>query len=125
MLFVLECILAFLSLSSDAQTGQLRIASGTTKKGRIEIYYNSAWNTICDDGWDNVDATVACKQLGYKIGYGLQGEVVVNGSGNIAMDDVACTGSESQLQYCSFAGWNVQNCNHGEDAGVDCRCKYN
>ena len=42
------------------------------------------------------------------------------GSGQILLDDVQCTGNESRLDNCTHDGFTVNNCDHSEDAGVDC-----
>jgi deleted-in-malignant-brain-tumors protein 1 len=46
--------------------GELRILGGANSSaGRLEVFVNNAWGTVCDDWWSRNDAQVACKQLGF------------------------------------------------------------
>ena len=43
----------------------VRLVGGISPyEGRLEVFYNNTWGTVCDDYFDNIDATVACKSLG-------------------------------------------------------------
>ena len=93
-------------------------------EGRVEVNYNYyyQWGTVCDDGWDDTDAGVVCRQLGFgSSGTAIGSAGFGQGSGSIWLDSVTCTGSESTLAECGHLGVGVtRNCYHYKDAGVKC-----
>ena len=98
----------------------------TPNKGRLEIIYRGQHGTICDHYWGYNDARVACKMLGYeKGGYAYTGSHFGNGTGEILLDKIECTGEESSLLGCTHRGIKGYDdvgsyCHHGRDAGVKC-----
>ena len=104
------------------EEGGVRLVGGTTdNEGRVEVYHNGAWGTVCDDSWDINDASVVCRQLGYSRATSALGEAYFGeGSGPILYDEVACTGTETSLTDCDHDGVGLHDCAHYEDAGVVC-----
>ena len=101
----------------------IRLVGGSSyNEGRVEVYYNGEWGTVCDDGWDDTDAGVVCRQLGFgSSGTAIGSADFGQGLGPIWLDSVTCTGSESTLASCGYFGVNItRSCSHYEDAGVRC-----
>ena len=101
---------------------QTRLVNGSSDhEGRVEVLYNGAWGTVCDDYWDINDANVVCRSLGYNYSSSALGSASFGeGSGSIVLDHVACEGTETNIAFCSHLGYTNHNCDHGEDAGVVC-----
>jgi hypothetical protein len=89
-------------------------------KGRVEIYHNGKWGSVCGDEFTTTSAEVVCGMLGLT-----GGEIMPKGSfpvggGEILLDNVRCTGHEKKIWLCPHNGWGVHNCEHVRDVGVEC-----
>lgn len=112
-------------LSLDVGPGSLEalrlVNSPHRCAGRVEVFHNQQWGTICDDGWDLKDAAVVCRQLGCGTAMSAPGSSVFGqGSGLIWLDGVSCVGTEATLAECPVKPWGHHACNHMEDASVVC-----
>lgn len=53
--------------ASTCRDRDIRLIGGTYQ-GRVEVCYNNVWGTVCNSGWNDVGAQVACRQLGLTSG---------------------------------------------------------
>ena len=99
----------------------VRLAGGSHEEGRVEVYHNGRWGTVCDDGWNINAARVVCRQLGFPDAESAyQGSYFGRGTGPIFLDDLRCSGLESSLFSCTHKRTGTHDCDHTEDAGVRC-----
>ncbi|XP_067319359.1 scavenger receptor cysteine-rich type 1 protein M130-like [Anolis sagrei] len=99
----------------------LRLNGTSPCSGRVEVFHNDAWGTVCDAGWDLQDAQVVCRQLGCgNASKALGGAHYGQGSGPIWLESINCTGEEAFLKECQKGGWGERSCSHSQDASVEC-----
>ena len=109
----------------DLRVVQRNVTDPSFSAGRLEVYINSTWGSICADNFDMVDARVACRQLGYS------GAISTDSSlhtpygrgteGPIWLDEVSCEDRDLiHLLSCPNSGIGEHDCNHFSDVAVVC-----
>ena len=98
-----------------------RYSRGSWEEGRLIVYYKGSWGTVCHDRFTDAAARVVC----FMLGYGRAGRVIGNryGAGygfKIWLDDVVCTGLETNIGDCKHNGWGIHDCVHSEDVSISC-----
>jgi len=100
----------------------VRLVGGPSpREGRLEVYYNGRWTTVCGDYYfTDAAASVVC----YMLGYGRAGRFIYNrygaGSGTIWLYNVRCSGTETSIVDCPHRSWGSHSCSHSEDVSVSC-----
>jgi len=92
-------------------------------EGRLEVFVNGVWGTVCDDGQErkHTMAYVVCRMLGTHGGRAIQGGAHrFHGTKlPIVMDDVNCQGHERSIHDCPRRTTG-HNCGHSEDVAIRC-----
>ncbi|KAM9318828.1 HHIP-like protein 1 [Pholidichthys leucotaenia] len=107
------------------RSGSVRLvgASGLPGRGRVEIFIQGEWGTVCDDLFTSKAGAVVCRQLGFTRVVAVMKRAALgeaDRSVRILLDDVECEGDESSLLECKRSKVGKHNCSHGEDVGVIC-----
>uniref|UniRef100_A0A8C2IA38 Si:ch211-161n3.4 n=1 Tax=Cyprinus carpio TaxID=7962 RepID=A0A8C2IA38_CYPCA len=107
------CVLGHVPLRLSGEEGRC--------SGRLEVYHNAVWGSVCDDQWDISDAQVVCRQLGCGAALRADGNSVFGaGEGVVWMNRVECRGNEIHLWDCPLSLNNHTDCSRKEHAGLTC-----
>nr|XP_034326687.1 deleted in malignant brain tumors 1 protein isoform X1 [Crassostrea gigas]XP_034326688.1 deleted in malignant brain tumors 1 protein isoform X1 [Crassostrea gigas] len=115
------------SVSCYNVTARLNHASDQDNVGTVEISGIKGWSQVCDEGWDETDATVLCKELGFVHGYAITNADITKGDLSTFTDafwKFNCTGKETTLANCTKADHWQGHCTNGNLAAAVCHKKH-
>ena len=103
--------------------GTLRLVGANSyREGMVEMYVDNQWTGVCDHGWDDSEAGVVCRQLGFGLS-GKSQQFQISGSGNeeeIVIPKFSCSGNESELLSCNHTKMEKADCDNFDNVGVIC-----
>ena len=102
--------------------GAARLVGGAApNEGRLEVNYDGAFGSVCEDNFGTSEAATVCHQLGFA-GASHVALCCQFGqfSGETWLDNVDCRSGDVWLANCTHHGWGVKDCHHGQDIGVVC-----
>ena len=85
-------------------------------EGRLDVCYNGQWGTVCNYGFSDVDASVACRQLGFTDGYTISNIPFLSHDLPTLLDEIMCNGTELRLIDCE-SNHNDYDC---DDVWIGC-----
>ena len=88
--------------------------------GRLEVWRNNMWGSVCNEHFTIEAANVVCRQLGFDqaLDY-TPGGYFGQSTGLIHMSNVSCTGNEAAITDCTFSA--THSCDHSQDVGIYCQ----
>ncbi|XP_045567398.1 neurotrypsin, partial [Salmo salar] len=105
----------------DCKQGSVRLQGGRSKlDGRVEVYLQGVWGSVCSDDWGDQDATVVCRQLGQGFSGRARSSAPSPRGGVVRMHwgAVHCQGEEPDILHCPSVPWSGGEC--PQAAAVTC-----
>jgi len=96
--------------------------------GQVAVNHRGAWGAVCENGWDEKDALVVCRELGYPGVTMITNNRFFGVEGTINIENLGCYGNETKLRECSYkVTTELSKCRTRwrKEAGVICEAGNN
>ncbi|NXG82172.1 WC11 protein, partial [Stercorarius parasiticus] len=94
----------------------LRLENGTNCSGRLQVFYNGTWGSVCSNSMTPETVSLACKELGCGDRGSLETQWPYGRlSGPAWLDRVECGERNSSFWQCPSAPWDPQSCDDLRD----------
>ena len=110
-------------------------------EGKLQVYHQGAWRVVCDSSgqWGDTEKAVVCRQLGYTplnnpddnslesyftkdwIYFNPFSDEFCNGSLFVLLQNVLCTGDESNIEQCNYTPALGSICSYAQTVRVSCQ----
>ena len=124
---IIEAITTMVFMNS---TAPIRLINGSSSsEGRLELFYNGTWGTVCGSKFDDREVNVVCRMLGYRKGVAQYMAAFGQGSGPIWSSHLNCKGNETSIFDCpTYLDYPIGSpssyCDHNDDVAVSCQGKF-
>ncbi|XP_025830817.1 protein bark beetle [Agrilus planipennis] len=106
----------------------IRLLGGkTASEGRLQIKIDNRWGTVCNYGWDIIDAALVCHQLGFALNpddWFLERVEIPDAGTNedVILTNVECSIFDTDITKCKAERkTDFENtCTHEHDVGIRC-----
>ena len=118
-----DCLLLIETAPSD---GMVRLIEGnSTDSGYVMVAYNGYWGAICAQFWDDRDAHVCCKMLGYQSGNAYHMAKTFERQNKqlhmtVVISKIFCNGTENNLDDCTHDKVSTTLCKNDIYAAAHC-----
>ena len=119
-MIIIVIVLSIKFLVKAIKSGTLRlVGSNLPTEGKVQVFIGGQWVRVCDDGWNDNEASVVCRQLGFS-STGRAQQIESSGSNGMMISNFKCSGKEARLLQCNHNRIKISDCDNHEDAMVMC-----
>ncbi|NXA16155.1 WC11 protein, partial [Sapayoa aenigma] len=94
----------------------LRLENSDGCSGRLQVFYNGTWGSVCSNSMTPETVSLACKELGCGDGGHLETQLVYGKvAGPAWLDRVECGGRSSSFWECPSTPWDPESCDDRRD----------